>query len=55
MQAIAHENELQRISEIKIVQSIDLEETDGGIIKGLLWALAIMVPIYVGIYWTLTS
>jgi len=54
MQTVAHGNGLRRVSEIEDVRSID-GETDERTIEGVLWALAIMVPIYAVIAWILLS
>ena len=55
MQTAAHEGELRRIQEvIEEAGSLD-RDTDGGTIKGVLWALAIMGPIYAVILWVLMS
>ena len=55
MQTVAHKGEFRRIREvIEEAGSFD-RENDGGTIKGILWALAIVVPIYAVILWVLMS
>ena len=54
MQTVAHGNGLRRVSEIEDVRPVDWE-TDERTIEGVLWALAIMVPIYAVIAWILVS
>ena len=51
MQTIAHRNESRYVSE-DFARSIDVHE-EGGTIQGVLWALAIMAPFYVVVYWIL--
>jgi hypothetical protein len=52
MQTVAHEDGLRHVSEIEDARSIDWE-TNERTIEGVLWALAIMAPIYVVIMWIL--
>ena len=53
MRTVVHEGESPCVQEaIEDAGSID-HEADGGIIKGILWALAIVVPIYAVLLWAL--
>ncbi|HEY2815673.1 MAG TPA: hypothetical protein VGK44_00925 [Casimicrobiaceae bacterium] len=50
MQTVAHGDGLRRVPEIEDARSINWE-TNERTIEGVLWALAIMAPVYVVIAW----
>ena len=51
MQTVAQRDELRGVEYASLID----RETDSGTIEGVLWSLAIMMPIYAGIAWFLIS
>ena len=54
METIAQKDDLDRSPDLQYAGTI-VTETDRGPIKGILWGVAIMAPIYAVIVWALVS